>query len=38
MEKRKTSAKKEKSVVAITRGGRWETQKVIERGLDLIGG
>jgi uncharacterized protein (DUF362 family) len=38
MEKRNTSAKKEKSVVAITRGGRWEAQKVIERGFDLIGG
>ena len=28
----------EKSVVAITRGGRWEAKKVIREGLDLIGG
>ena len=31
-------AKEEKSVVAITRGGRWEAKKVIAKGLDLIGG
>ncbi len=31
-------SKKEKSVVAITRGGRWEAKKVIKEGLDFIGG
>jgi len=31
-------SKTEKSVVAITRGGRWEAKKVIKEGLDLIGG
>ena len=31
-------SKTEKSVVAITRGGRWEAKKVIKKGLDLIGG
>ncbi|MFC1977220.1 hypothetical protein ACFLWS_03015 [Chloroflexota bacterium] len=30
--------KAEKSVVAITRGGRWEAKKVVQKGLDLIGG
>lgn len=30
--------KTEKSVVAITRGGRWEAKKVVQKGLDLIGG
>jgi len=33
----KGEQKSEKSVVAITRGGRWESKRVIQQGLDLIG-
>lgn len=31
-------AKTDKSIVAITKGGRWEAKKVIKQGLDHIGG
>ena len=31
-------AKTGKSVVAITKGGRWEAKKIIQEGLELIGG
>jgi uncharacterized protein (DUF362 family) len=34
----KAGKKQAKSVVAITRGSRWEAKKVIKKGLDLIGG
>lgn len=33
-----SECEKSKSTVSITKGGRWEAKKVVERGLELIGG
>jgi len=34
----RTKPKVEKSIVAITKGGRWQAKKTIQEGLDLLGG